>query len=78
MEPQATEQQPMEKKTADIKAYMREYMKAYRLKNLEKCKEQHRRQYHRNKPVTEEEKLKRAEQLVLNTLAKYPAILKSI
>lgn len=76
MEP--TEQPPVEKKTADINAYMREYMKAYRIKNLEKCKEQHRQQYHRNKPTTEEEKLKRAEQLILNTLAKYPQILKSI
>lgn len=78
MESQATEQPPVVKKTADIKAYMREYMKAYRVKNLEKCKEQHRQQYHRNKPTTEEEKMKRAEQLVLNTLAKYPEILKSI
>jgi hypothetical protein len=66
------------KKTADINAYMREYMKQYRLKNLEKSREQHRQQYHRNKPKTDEEKQKRAEQLVLNTLAKYPEILKSI
>jgi hypothetical protein len=78
MEQSNTEQPPMEKKTADINAYMREYMRNYRLKNLDKCKEQHRQQYHRNKPTTEEAKLKHAEQLVLNTLAKYPQILKSI
>ncbi len=74
---QPTEQQPV-KKTADINAYMREYMKAYRVKNLDKCREQHRQQYYRNKPKNEEEKLKRAEQLVLNTLSKYPQILNSI
>ena len=78
MEPQTTEQPPTEKKTADINAYMREYMRQYRLKNLEKCKEQHRQQYHRNKPKTDEEKAAAAERRVLNTLAKYPDILKSI
>lgn len=77
MEQPATTTTP-EKKTADLNAYMREYMRNYRLKNLEKCKEQHRQQYHRNKPKTDEEKLKHAEQMVLNTLAKYPDILKSI
>lgn len=75
---QPTEQPPVVKKTADINAYMREYMRQYRLKNLEKCKEQHRLQYHRNKPKTDEEKAVAAEKMVLNTLAKYPAILKNI
>ena len=71
-----TEQQPIvkQKKTADMAAYMR----AYRLANLEKCREQDRQQYHRNKPTTEEAKRKRAERLVLNVLEKYPEILKSI
>jgi hypothetical protein len=77
MEQPATEQTP-EKKTADINAYMREYMRQYRLKNLEKSKEQHRQQYHRNKPKTDEEKALAAEKRVLNALAKYPSILKSI
>jgi len=53
-------------------------MRQYRLKNLEKSKEQHRQQYHRNKPKTDEEKALAAEKRVLNTLAKYPSILKSI
>jgi len=75
---QPTEQLPVEKKTADLNAYMREYMRQYRVKNLEKCKEQHRQQYHRNKPKTDEEKAIAAEKRVLNTLAKYPEILKSI
>jgi len=75
---QPTEQPPAEKKTADINAYMREYMRQYRLKNLEKCKEQHRLQYHRNKPKTDEEKVLAAEKRVLNALAKYPEILKNI
>ena len=75
---QPTEQSPVEKKTADLNAYMREYMRQYRVKNLEKCKEQHRQQYHRNKPKTDEEKAIAAEKRVLNTLAKYPEILKSI
>jgi hypothetical protein len=66
------------KKTADIKAYMREYMRNYRVKNIDKCKEQHRQQYHRNKPKTDEEKEIAAERRVLNIFAKYPAILKSI
>ena len=71
-----TEQPPIvkQKKTADMAAYMR----AYRLANLEKCREQDRQQYHRNKPTTEEAKRKRAERLVLNVLEKYPEILKSI
>jgi len=62
------------KKTADMAAYMR----AYRLANLEKCRQQDREQYHRNKPTTEEAKRQRAERIVLNTLEKYPEILKSI
>ena len=78
MEPQTTTETAPEKKTADINAYMREYMRNYRLKNLEKCKEQKRQQYHRRKPKTDEEKAIAAEKLVLNTLAKYPEILKSI
>jgi hypothetical protein len=75
---QPTTEQPPVKKTADINEYMREYMRQYRAKNLEKCKEQHRQQYHRNKPKTDEEKALAAERRVLNTLAKYPEILKSI
>ncbi len=67
-----------EKKTADLNAYMREYMKQYRVKNLEKCKAQERAKYHRRKPKTDEEKAIAAEKRVLNTLAKYPEILKSI
>jgi len=78
MEPQPTEQPPVVKKTADINAYMREYMRQYRVKNLEKCKEQHRQQYHRNKPKTEEEKKAAVEKMVLNALEKYPEILNSI
>lgn len=74
---QPTEQQPV-KKTADINAYMREYMRTYRLANLEKCKEQERAKYHRRKPKTDEEKAAAAERRVLNTLAKYPEILKNI
>jgi hypothetical protein len=73
-QPIATEQPS--KKTADMNAYMRDYMKQYRLKNLEKCKEQHRQQYHRHKPTTEEEKMKRAEKMVLKTLEKYPELFK--
>ena len=75
---QPTEQPPTEKKTADINAYMREYMKQYRVKNLEKCKAQDRAKYHRRKPKTDEEKAIAAEKRVLNALAKYPEILKSI
>lgn len=75
---QPTEQPPVEKKTADINAYMREYMRQYRVKNLEKCKAQHRQDYHRNKPKTDEEKVAAAERKILNVLAKYPQILKSI
>jgi hypothetical protein len=75
---QPTEQTPMEKKTADINAYMREYMRQYRVKNLEKCKAQERAKYHRRKPKTDEEKAIAAEKRVLNALAKYPEILKSI
>lgn len=67
-----------EKKTTDLNAYMREYMKQYRVKNLEKCKAQERAKYHRRKPKTDEEKAIAAEKRVLNTLAKYPEILKSI
>ena len=75
---QPTEQSPVEKKTADLNAYMREYMKQYRVKNLEKCKAQERAKYHRRKPKTDEEKAIAAQKRVLNTLAKYPSILKSI
>ncbi len=75
---QPTEQPPTEKKTADINAYMREYMRQYRVKNLEKCKAQDRAKYHRRKPKTDEEKAIAAEKRVLNALAKYPEILKSI
>lgn len=75
---QPTEQPPVEKKTADINAYMREYMRQYRVKNLEKCKAQERAKYHRRKPKTDEEKAIAAERKVLNALAKYPEILKSI
>jgi len=76
---QPTEQQPVTvKKTADINAYMREYMKQYRIKNLEKCKAQERAKYHRRKPKTDEEKAIAAEKKILNVLAKYPEILKSI
>jgi len=75
---QPTEQPPTEKKTADINAYMREYMRQYRVKNLEKCKAQERAKYHRRKPKTDEEKVLAAEKKVLNALAKYPEILKSI
>ncbi len=75
---QPTEQSPVEKKTADLNAYMREYMKQYRVKNLEKCKAQERAKYHRRKPKTDEEKAIAAQKRVLNTLAKYPEILKSI
>jgi len=78
MEPQVIEQPPTEKKTADINAYMREYMRQYRLKNLDKCKAQERAKYHRRKPKTDEEKAAAAERRVLNALAKYPNILKSI
>ncbi|NBO72577.1 hypothetical protein EBV26_19195 [bacterium] len=74
---QPTEQPPV-KKTADINAYMRDYMKQYRQKNLEKCKAQERAKYHRRKPKTDEEKVLAAEKRVLNALAKYPEILKSI
>jgi hypothetical protein len=75
---QPTEQPPTEKKTADINAYMRDYMRQYRVKNLEKCKAQDRAKYHRRKPKTDEEKAIAAEKRVLNALAKYPEILKSI
>jgi hypothetical protein len=71
-------EQPPIKKTADINEYMREYMKQYRAKNLEKCKAQERAKYHRRKPKTDEEKALAAEKRVLNALAKYPEILKSI
>lgn len=66
------------KKTADINAYMREYMRQYRVKNLEKCKAQERAKYHRRKPKTDEEKKEKAEKMVLNALEKYPELLKSI
>lgn len=75
---QPTEQPPTEKKTADLNAYMREYMRQYRAKNLEKCKAQERAKYHRRKPKTDEERAIAAEKRVLNALAKYPEILKSI
>lgn len=74
---QPTEQPPV-KKTADLNEYMREYMRQYRAKNLEKCKAQERAKYHRRKPKTDEEKALAAEKRVLNALAKYPEILKSI
>ena len=74
---QPTEQPPV-KKTADMNAYMREYMRAYRIANLEKCKAQERAKYHRRKPKTDEEKAAPAEKKILNALAKYPNILKSI
>ena len=77
MEQLTTDTAP-EKKTADLNAYMREYMRQYRVKNLEKCKAQERAKYHRRKPKTDEEKAIAAEKRVLNTLAKYPEILKSI
>jgi len=71
-----TMQIPIKKprKTEDMAAYMR----AYRLANLEKCREQDRQQYHRNKPTTEEAKRKQAEKKVLAALAKYPEILNNI
>lgn len=75
---QPTTEQPPVKKTADINEYMREYMRQYRVKNLEKCKAQERAKYHRRKPKTDEEKAIAAEKRVLNALAKYPEILKSI
>jgi hypothetical protein len=78
MEQPATTEQPSVKKTADINEYMREYMRQYRAKNLDKCKAQERAKYHRRKPKTDEEKAIAAEKMVLNTLAKYPEILKSI
>jgi len=71
-------EQPSVKKTGNINEYMREYMKQYRAKNLEKCKAQERAKYHRRKPKTDEEKALAAEKRVLNALAKYPEILKSI
>ena len=72
---ESTEQLPVKiNKTADRAAYMR----AYRLANLEKCREQDRQQYHRNKPTDPEAKRKQIERLVLNAIAKYPEILKSI
>jgi len=75
---QPTTEQPSVKKTGNINEYMREYMKQYRAKNLEKCKAQERAKYHRRKPKTDEEKALAAEKRVLNALAKYPEILKSI
>ena len=73
-QPTPTETTEKQKKTADMAAYMR----AYRLANLEKCREQDRKQYHRNKPMTDEAKRKQAERMVLSTLAKYPEILNNI
>lgn len=75
---QPTEQQPTVKKTADKNAYMREYMRTYRLANLEKCRAQERAKYHRRKPIDEDEKMKRAERMVLNALAKYPDIMNTL
>lgn len=79
MEQQSTDTTPAEKppkinKTADRAAYMR----AYRLANLEKCREQDRQQYHDNKPTNPEAKMKQVERMVLNALAKYPEILNSM
>lgn len=65
---------PKIKKTADRAAYMRNY----RLANLEKCREQDRRQYHANKPTDYEAKRSQAERLVFNTLLKYPEILDTL
>jgi hypothetical protein len=80
MEQSAAATEPKIKKTADRQAYMRDYMAIYRLANLEKCREQDRAKYHRNKERknTEEERRKRAERLVLNALEKYPELLNSI
>jgi hypothetical protein len=75
---QPTTEQPKQKKTADKNAYMREYMRTYRLANLEKCRAQDRAKYHRKKPTDEEAKKKRAERLVLNALEKYPEILNNL
>lgn len=72
-----TEQIPT-KKTADKNAYMREYMKAYRLANLEKCREQDRAKYWRRKPDGDTQRKKKLEQMVLNALTQYPEILNSI
>jgi hypothetical protein len=47
-------------------------------KTSRKCKAQERAKYHRRKPKTDEEKAIAAEKRVLNALAKYPEILKSI
>lgn len=74
---QPTEQASV-KKTADKNAYMREYMRTYRLANLEKCREQDRAKYHRKKPIDEDEKMKRAERMVLNALEKYPQLFNNI
>jgi hypothetical protein len=76
MEQQLTEQLPAPKikKTADRAAYMR----AYRLANLEKCREQDRRQYHANKPTNYEAKRSEAERKILNALLKYPEILDTL
>jgi hypothetical protein len=72
--PTPLEKQEKIKKTADRAAYMR----AYRLANLEKCREQDRRQYHANKPTNPEAKMKQVEIMVLNALAKYPEILNNM
>jgi len=72
--PPATKQEKKQKKTADMAAYMR----AYRLANLEKCREQDRKQYHASKPVTDEDKMKKAQRSVLNALTKYPELLNNI
>ena len=76
MEP--TTEQPRVKKTADKTAYMREYMKSYRLANLEKCREQDRAKYWRRKPDGDIERKKKLEQMVLSALTQYPEILDSI
>ena len=74
---QPTDQVPV-KKTADKNAYMREYMRMYRLANLEKCREQDRAKYHRRKPMDDDDKMKQAERMVLNALAKYPNIMNTL
>ena len=73
-----TTEQPPAKKTADMNAYMREYMKAYRVANLEKCREQDRAKYHRRKPVDDDGKRKKAEQTLLSILGKYPELLEDL
>jgi len=53
-------------------------MRTYRLANLEKCRAQDRAKYHRKKPINDDDKMKRAERMVLNALEKYPQIFNNI